>query len=910
MPNLTPRQKEALAIGKSLCVTAGAGTGKTFLLSKRYLTLLRHLQEKNGTTTVSEILAISFTEKAANEMRERIESDIHTLAMSASKKEDFQFWANILDEFFRASITTFHGFCASILREFSLEAGLDPSFDILDEIEKQVLITTLIQNILTQPPDDLCQDCELLFEYVNTPEKIIAELLPKYPEFKHHFPESNDEMDLCIQKWKQHILAAIRKRQETFFSEETLNAIENLIELAQQYEDYNDSGAEYLHQIHPIIQQLKKNADAETFCIAITTIKKINGNKTGTRLGSRKVFSGDLEKLRKAFVSLKSAIETIPRGWDMIPNPNDDFSRKSVKIITALGRVTNRIHNNYQQKKQQRGTLDFEDLIRRTKKIIKDCPDILQTLQQRFSYILIDEVQDTDPEQSAIIWNIIGTLTPSNDALFIVGDPKQSIYAFRSADICEVNAMQKRITEKCGTEPIALDVNFRSTKEILRVVNSIFSRLFTETSEAWDVTYEPLIVAKDRKTAKGTVQILRTIPDHSTPNTLLEARTIASRIQELISSNTMICDRNGTHPAQFGDIAVLLETRNNQVMIEYALQEANIPYNIYKSQEFYHSQEIIDITQLLSVVSGIGDDIALYGILRSPYFSIPDTELCITGKGSYYDRVIRYALEKPESQIAAAMTQLKKWKNSAETEQVPELLRRILRESGVYAVYGGMKNGRYILANLEKLIELARTQMRKHAIQLTEFVQILTTGTEQEIKENVAQINHLEREAVQIMTVHAAKGLEFPIVILANLDSTSTSPGTGLVLDKDLGVGLSLRMQGTRDQNKDTFVKRFTQEIRMAKEIAERKRLFYVAMTRARDHLILSYVQDHQTPSKNSRLAWLETYLLPQKSAQPPSFTFSTDDGNSVEISITEYSSDGKIEMGQLPHYKLTHLSP
>ncbi|HJK78756.1 MAG TPA: UvrD-helicase domain-containing protein [Methanocorpusculum sp.] len=890
IPDLTVRQKEALAMGKSLCVTAGAGTGKTFLLSKRYLALLMHLRKQKGTATVSEVLALTFTEKAASEMRERIASDIYALADAASGADEYRFWTGILDEFFRASITTFHGFCASVLREFALDAGLDPGFDILDEMEKQVLTTTLIRNVLIRPPESLYQDCALLFEDVSAPEKVIAELLPKYPEFRHHFPKTEEEMDACIREWRRLMLAAVRERQAAFFSGDIPDAVADLIDLAECYGDGTDSGAAYLRRILPALRQLTADADAETFCTAVAAVQEANGSKTGARLGSRGVFGTDLDRLRRSFAVLKSAVETVPKGWSQIPDPDDAFSRESVRVIAALGRVTDEVYRSYLQEKQQRGALDFEDLIRMTAEVI-EIPGVLHALQRRFSYILVDEVQDTDPAQSAIVWKIIGTLTPSNDAVFIVGDPKQSIYAFRNADICEVNAMQERITAGCRTVPVALDISFRSTKEVLGVVNTIFSRLFSETAEAWDVGYDPISVSPERKTDTGTVQILKTIPDGSSPDTLLEARAIAARIRELIALGIMIRDGANMRPARFGDVAVLLETRNSQAMIEHALREADVPYSIYKSQGFYRSQEVADITQLLSVVAGLGDDIALYGVLRSPYFGIPDTELCIAGGGSYYGRVRRYAAEHPGSRIAAAAARLKEWQTAAGTEPLPELLRRILRESGMYAVYGGMQNGRYALANLEKLIGLARSQVRRRAMPLPEFVRMLATGAEQEIKESVAQIDLPEGDAVRIMTVHAAKGLEFPIVILANLDSTISPPGTGLVLDKDLGVGLPLRMHGARDRAADTFVKMFTREVRDAKEIAEKKRLFYVAMTRARDHLILSYVQGSNFPPKNSRAAWLAAYLLPQESSS--SFTFATDDGIPVEISVTEYVSDG-----------------
>ncbi len=223
-------------MGKSLCVTAGAGTGKTFLLSKRYQMLLAHLREKTGSASVSDILALTFTEKAAAEMRERIESDIRGLAGAAETDSEYRFWTGILDEFFRASITTFHGFCAAVLREFALDAGIDPGFEILDEMEKQVITTLAVRNVLTRPPEFLHEDAVLLFADVSAPEKIIAELLPQYPEFRKFFPKTEEEERSCIAAWRRWMLESLKKRRETFFAEQQIvSALAELREFASVY---------------------------------------------------------------------------------------------------------------------------------------------------------------------------------------------------------------------------------------------------------------------------------------------------------------------------------------------------------------------------------------------------------------------------------------------------------------------------------------------------------------------------------------------------------------------------------------------------------------------------------------------------------------------------------------------------
>ncbi|MDV0443002.1 UvrD-helicase domain-containing protein [Methanorbis rubei] len=896
MVELTERQREALSMGKSLCVTAGAGTGKTFLLSRRYQMLLSYLREKTGSASVSDILALTFTEKAAAEMRERIEADIRGLAEAAETADEYLFWTEILDEFFRAAITTFHGFCAAILREFALDAGIDPGFEILDEMEKQVLTTISIRNVLMRPPEFLYEDASFLFADVSSLEKIVAELLPQYTEFEKFFPTNAEEKKFCITRWRQLMTDAVREHQKIFFADpSTKKSISELKVFAELYSRVDDTGGKYLRAVRQSLEILCE-ADEEEFCAAVAALKAANGTKTGKTLGSKGVFGEDLIRFRESFATLKKSCDSFPSGWSYLPSEEDPFTEESVNVIAALGRITREVHARYQREKQQRNALDFEDLIRLAGNLTEK-DQVQKVLRKRFSYILVDEVQDTDPAQSAIIWRIVGALDPSNDAIFLVGDPKQSIYAFRNADICEVNAMQERVAVSCKTDPVALDVSFRSTKEILGVVNYLFAKLFANSAEAWDVGYDPISVSPPRVCDTGTVQILETIPDDSAPSALLEARMIAAKIQEIVASGVMVRDGCGLRPAQFGDMAILLETRNTQALIEHALRETGVPYSIYKSQGFYGSQEVVDMMLLLSVITGMGDDIALYGVLRSPYFGISDADLCITGGGSYYGRVIRHAKEHPESRIARAMTQIRRWQNFSMREAVPEFLRRVLREAGMYAVYGGMPGGKFILANLEKLTGLARAQTRKRSLPLPEFVRMLATGAEEEISESEAQIDLPDGNAVRIMTVHASKGLEFPVVILANLDKNTSSPGTGLVLDKTLGIGLSMRMHGAGEKSADTFVRMFTKETRGAKEIAERKRLFYVAMTRAKDHLILSYVKGKSFPQKNSRAQWLSEYLLPAEHAQ--SFSIFSDE-TIIEISVTSGTASAADEINTL----------
>ncbi|HJJ56540.1 MAG TPA: UvrD-helicase domain-containing protein, partial [Methanocorpusculum sp.] len=563
-----------------------------------------------------------------------------------------------------------------------------------------------------------------------------------------------------------------------------------------------------------------------------------------------------------------------------------------------------------------RNVLDFSDLLWLTYKII-DEKDVLTELQKRYSYFLIDEVQDTDQVQSDIIWKIIGSFNKLNGSIFIVGDIKQSIYGFRDADICIMESMQNDIITNNGKE-VVLDVNFRSTKEILGFVNVFFSKLFSENGDRWDIPYHPIYVSPARSKDCGSIQILRTIQtDYNEKPDDIESKSIAQKIHEIVNSNLMIHGEDGNdRPVSFRDIAILLETRKSLHFLEQHLRNQNIPYCIPNGQGFYQSREVRDMINLLSVVSKINDDVTLYGVLRSPYFGISDADLCMPTErypGSYESCINEYAKDNPDSKIATAFNRIESWREFAQNNSIPDLIRTIIRESYIYTIYGSSPNGKYKIANIEKLISIAiaRSHACNQILTLPEFIHIFNLGVNVNEK-SATPVGNLNDDQVNIMTIHASKGLEFPIVILANLHHPIPSDKNTFVLDKEMGIGLSIRVYG--DKPTPTFVSLFNHDSINKRSIAERKRLFYVAMTRARDHLILSYVKElgKNFPEKSickSRICWLNK-LLPLDKPQT-SYQVQTNEENIpiIDIPVTEIradsiNSDNKDKTNAIPEIK------
>ena len=822
---LTTTQKKAVTAEKSTCVTAGAGTGKTFLLSRKYQYLLEcgakdHIGPEN-------ILALTFTDKASAEMRERIEEDIRKRAVLEEDPRMKEFWTGVLDGFFRCNISTFHGFCSSLLREFAFEAGVDPGFSILEGLDKTELEERVITDFLNAPGefyDDvvyLYQTCAL-----SLPD-LVKKILPRYPQIKPWFEKLEADPKGIIKEWEEIVQKEnIRLRDAFIADEENRQTIRLIKELAPNY---------------PTVKSLSDLSDAwDTVSHAgENTLRQAAKYLHSIRMEFNDAKSQIPEKMSKhlkdSAADLQKACLVVPMEWEP-------------ELFIRLGRVMEAISEKIGREKDRRGALDFEDLVRKASILVGD-PAVLSVLRKRYWFVLVDEVQDNDPALTKIVTKITGD-PGENSGLFIVGDPKQSIYRFRGADVEALHDLENQFPQ----DPIQLDISFRTVPEIISLVNHVFKNIF-DGEKKYDVIYSDICTSRTGDTGTTTLCVCETGEQKADQAHLSEAKQLASFIADLVKDKSLpIYDQGAVRPAEYGDIAILIEGRTHLPVLEYALLSEGIPYEIYKSQGFYQKQEVLDMYNLLEAISCPDVDTSLYAALRSPYFGISDAELCRirNGKYSFVSDLKQWAETYPDSPAGRAYFQLIHWQELAGHEPLTRFIRSVITESGILSVYSALPGGPGMSANLEKLLSLARESMNRRTDTPELFAALLKTSIDSGVKENEQETNTTDR--LKIMTIHASKGLEYPVVALCFAGSVKNTKKEAVYLDEDLGVGLSV-FDPDNGKDRDLLIKNVLKERVEQENKAERKRLLYVALTRARDHLIISGGVKSSEPAKSSLLS-------------------------------------------------------
>jgi ATP-dependent helicase/nuclease subunit A len=874
----TERQNEAITLhDKSMVVTAGAGTGKTFVLVEKYLNLLEQEGLRPG-----EILALTFTDKAAAEMKDRVRS---TITRRLAQDPTNRMMKEAAEEVIIAPIMTFHAFCAQILREFAIEAGLEPGFAILDGGQGITVKKEAFEQLLRKSPADVKDS---LIRVLSQVEKFrLAEMLSAidehYDRYTSFFAMTAENPGKMVAVWKEFLDALREPETERFFTDPVnTSAIRDLIRLSRTYTNTTDSAVKYLKQVAPFLLWINPEAPPEVLADAARDFLAV---RPVGRIGSKKNWDdNDLTVFRDAKADLTAALERALPYFELAIDPESAFTQATFAFYADLQVVSERYHKIVTDAKKQSSALDFSDLIRLCKHFLLDNQDIVQKhLRPRYKYIMVDEFQDTDPAQFDIITAIIGRLVPGKRGLFIVGDPKQSIYLFRNADVTRFKEAQNRILVDCEGRLTNLDVSFRSSREVIGLVNFLFSSIFASAEKPWEFGYEPLALSPARRGCDGSIRILfppkgdakGSLTDHKE----IEAGMVAEMIHQMVScQDTWITDSSGRkRPVTYGDIAILLERRTYLTQYMLALSRQDTPFYVHGGVGFYSRQEMYDIFNLLSFLLRPYDDAALLGTLRSPYIGLSDPVIHAikTMKGlprgtTLYGRLQRYITGNPDVPAIVLLHRAEKlldgWLSYTGRIPLSRLIRKILVESGILTVYGALPMGEQQVANLEKLIRIVRNRSESGMYDLSDLVSDLTSSITAEEREGEAALDALAQTSVNIMTVHAAKGLEFPVVVLPDMASSREGrAGAILAGDQAALVGVKIPNPDHEYEIEETPVYKGLSLIQKEKEAAERKRLFYVGATRARDHLILCGRNPgkiyRRIDSSNNRIDWVCTLL-------------------------------------------------
>lgn len=850
---LTEQQHAALTTPLGpIAIDAGAGCGKTFVLTERFLSHLDPASELDtATADLDELVAITFTDAAAREMRTRIREKCRERLLAA-KGDAVSFWRRLLRSLDGARVSTIHAFASGLIREHAIELGIDPAFTVLDPAEAEVLKSASVDAALRDrlAPRDGEPDEELIstaaeFDITGLRSRV-RQLVDDAadPGFNRWLRKSPDDL---VDAWRAYYRDVVAPRYARELLADPL--IVELNTLLGEATPVKPGFADRIADLSVTLNSLGTTDHADATLKQLQPLLYFRDPETRKDVcGVKDWPDGDLKKRFSAVLkALRDRLEKQRHAGSA------DSMRRAAQLGLQVQRLAASAAKRFTAAKRERGVLDNDDLLREAHRLLTHpaLQDARSRIAGRVRVLLVDEFQDTDRLQAELVQAIVGGPTASDpsNGLFFVGDFKQSIYRFRGA-VPEVFQDLRAATPERGR--LTLSKNFRSQPGVLDFVNEQFGEIFGED-------YAALSASRPQVTAGPAVEFLWSPPpedEGATAQRAAEAAAIANRLRELIDGGeaTVVDEKAGEkRQAVPGDIAILFRALSDVAAYESALRDAGLEYYLVGGHAFYAQQEVYDVLNLLRSVLSECDDIALAGVLRSPIFGLPDEALLwLSTRGSLNAGLA--AAQPPKAMPAELLPAVERARKTLldlrqrkDRLGASELLRQTWEATGYDATLTAEFLGERKLANLEKLHEQARRSdasgsgLRGLAARLTEFVN-------QPPKEALAATTAGDASVVRLMTVHASKGLEFPIVVLPDLNRRVQPDRTQATFDERLGPLLRPSTEGESAREKGPPVGLdFWRAGERPAEEAERDRLFYVACTRAADRLILSSCLDPET---------------------------------------------------------------
>ncbi len=860
--DLKPEQETAAhTLDRHVSVTAGPGSGKTTVLVERYLHILR----ENKNLNIDQIVAITFTNRAANDMRERLRKELDRI-LAGCAGDERQRWMRYKRTLDGAVINTIHGFCALLLREFPVEARLDPQFLLLDAHDAAILLEAAVEETLT--------------EFISSGRKSISQLALG-------FGRSRLAEALVQLYW--NVRGQGLKLDD--LAQRTLRGHSTLDDYHQALSDLDRVMNEFigLERLTPAAEAKRSHAKANwpplktllesnpaslaDYCSSIESFRSATRPSKSTALGIL------IDKLDQQFWGEKKG------SVGLVPQICFDLQAKdyALEVVEVLKEVERR----YRAKKQGLAALDFDDLQLRALELL-DQPAVLTRATERYRFFLVDEFQDTNSVQRELMHKLTLNSASAYANLFIVGDRKQSIYGFRGADVDVFQQTTQALKAAGGLEQ-PLHLNFRSQPALIKFFNYLFERLFQQDVEARieelpELGFVDFEQSKEQRVQADPPPHVELLIDTKSPadddpkaqktQADRDAKQVAQRILALTG------DAGGLR-VQFRDIALLFRAMTDVPAYEAVFRTAKIPFQTVQGKGFYQREEISDLIQLLRFLDNKTDELALAAVLRSPLGGISDNALLALRCAPWLNEAdeeenqlrhfsqprkcfyalrrhneIAYISAEEHSQLDRAGDLLRKLIERRNHYPIADLLRFAVEESEYMTVIAANFDGAQRLANVRKLFTLAERFEHAGAHLVRDFVRYVEEFEAIGSREGEGQIDD-SANAVRLMTIHQAKGLEFPVVIIPNLHHRSLKPQEHwYALDRHRGLTVKIP-DGRGKQVAGCTLERFRDRNRQ-REHFESVRLLYVAATRAKDRLILAGVTDALEKLSGSADNWLK----------------------------------------------------
>lgn len=821
--NLTPEQAAIVAdVHRDVVVTAGAGTGKTRVLVERYLDLLRSHK-------ISEIAAVTFTDAAAAEMRERVRRDVMSRDDLCNHRKDLD----------KAVIGTIHSLCLQILRENPVKARMDPAVVVLSEDEAEMeRLKACAETLETALPDG--RGLLALREIgVYEVRRMLPEMLRRrdevaqaYRAMPGDFPEQwADGLRTLMDAEAQPVVDAARPQLEEWLG---------YLRIA-----HGMAGEDV--QKGRVGKVLEIMEDASTAPWKNLRQLVVDAGAVINLTGGRKAnWGGNLDEVKDVMRSLRD----LAKEFASLPVWND-YDALTLEVLADLRHLFDNACDLYQQSKDALGGLDYLDLEIKARQLLRDHNEIAESHRRRFKHLMVDELQDTNPAQIELLRLLQG---PGGPKTFFVGDAKQAIYRFRGGDVRTFRHLQREVEEDGGLH--SLTRTFRAHDPLVEGLNGLFGHVLQDAKEDFEAAMEAMN-GTGRDAPSQPCMVLMKLSD-KTPEgkrapqnriRRVEADAVAAEVEAFLQQSVPVWDsaKGETRPIRPSDVAILLRRLANVHLFEQALESHGVSYRTMSGPGFFRRQEVLDLINLVRWLAQPDDDIALVGLLRSPMFMLDDQTLLLLHAHSPTADWLD-SLKDPPPQVDenarrfchSAWKVLAALRADAPYASAHNLVEQALAQTGFEAAWGALPGGEQSLANIRKLVGILRGLSGQSLDEVALYLRRRIDDTV--AREGQAPLDDLN--AVRLLTIHGAKGLEFPVVFVPECDANRRGSYDFVQWRRDSGISATLTPDLDEDNSRrrpgfySYLMKRDTEE-----DAAEYKRLFYVAATRAADKLYLSGVE-------------------------------------------------------------------
>ena len=861
----TSEQQKVIDLrNRNILVSAAAGSGKTAVLVER---IIRRLTEDDTPTDVDRLLIVTFTEAAAAEMKERIGAAIEKKLEERPGDIRLERQATLIHS---AQITTIHSFCLAVIRDHFHVIGIDPGFRIAEEGELKLLKQDVLEELLEECYAEAKEEFLDFTERFGSgkSDKKIEEIILKMYEYSRSYPRPDRWLDQCVKAYESENLEVRAEERVRMRAADIERVLERGLKICEEpdgpymYGDMLDSDLEELERL-----QRAENFDAMYSAAAGFKWKRLSSRKDDTVSPDKK------EKVKKLREQAKSLLKGMQEDYFYAPREvwQQDMQDALPSVVT-LTELVKRFAHMLDEKKRLRNMIDFNDMEQFALAILTEEKDgelvpsaVAGEYQDRFDEVMIDEYQDSNLVQETILTSV-SRVSRGEYNIFMVGDVKQSIYSFRlSRPELFMEKYNTYSLKDSVTQRIDLHKNFRSREEVLDSVNDIFRQIMKK--ELGGIEYDdsaalypgaefPPLPSGKEDFCKSELLLLDKEDTGGEDERQAEARMIARRIRELIRDGVVLDKETREYRrVQYRDIVILTRSiRGWAEVFSSVLGEEGIPAYSVSREGYFETYEVSVLLDYLKILDNARQDLPLAAVLTSVFGGLDTRELAeiriAYPNVPFYEAAAMCAesdaaedacMEELRGKLRRFYDQVRYFREKVPYTPIHELLEEIIDKTGYGLYIAAMPGGAQRMANVEMLTERAAAFEGTSYKGLFNFVRYIAQLKKYDVDYGEAGIMDEQADTVRIMSIHKSKGLEFSIVFVAGMGKKFNTQDTkgSVLLHPDWGAGVDL-IDLKRRTKTPTFLKKMIREETALENLAEEMRILYVALTRAKEKLIMT----------------------------------------------------------------------